>query len=175
MGGVESKPKGKGKKGKDDKGKGKGKRSRSSGSSRGSARSSSVGSDNSKRPLCAWFAVGKCQGGCGYLHELPQTQRMKKRLEDLRNASGNRSRSPSPAARKPPCHSWQKTGTCKFGKECRFSHDSAPPTGSVAPVKPGSDSGKIKSKSKKKGSKQKKGNSRKSRSSSSASSSSSAA
>ena len=87
-------------------------------------------------------------------------------------------RSESPHASSAPCHSWQATGTCKYGDSCKFSHDvpAAPATDTTGGKKGGKKKkrGKKGKKGKKsKSKKEKKGKGKKSDSGSSRSSSSS--
>ena len=100
--------------------KGRGKKGKGKGKNKGK-----VTIDN-PRNLCADFQVDQCKrNNCPFVHELGNAEEQKE-LEKLRGAIARaRSRSASPVAPKQPCFQWAKTGTCKRGDKCQYSHDTA--------------------------------------------------
>ena len=102
-----TKPKGKGK----GKGEGKGK--------------------GKQRSLCARFQNGSCpntEATCNYRHVIAHEATEKERLAAiLEESSQRRSRSPSPTGAKATCRQFAETGSCTFGENCRYSHETAMP------------------------------------------------
>ena len=75
-----------------------------------------------KKKPCVAFQKGKCKFGkeCRYSHDATR-QRPQQDKDPAQNVNkqGNGNDSNS----KKPCHLFQKTGSCKYGAKCRFSHD----------------------------------------------------
>ena len=99
----------------------------SSRNSRGSA-SSGGSSRNVGGGKCALFQVGKCTRGrsCKFAHETATAAERQELQSTIDRHLNGQKGGGKGGKSKGPCHMMQNTGTCKFGENCRYSHDVVP-------------------------------------------------
>ena len=80
-----------------------------------------------EKGLCVnWVVGGSCAHGasCRYKHEKAKNDADEKYYHDLHIRIASRSKSPAPKGKgKGVCRQWQESGKCKFGDQCKYSHD----------------------------------------------------